>query len=77
MFCVAVAFLAAIFLVNGHSAQAQASASPQATLKFEVASIKPSQPGANTGGIRPAAGGERYVQNLPGGTVQTSVAPRD
>jgi hypothetical protein len=37
MLCVAVAFLGAIFLVNEHSAQAQASASPPATLKFEVA----------------------------------------
>jgi uncharacterized protein (TIGR03435 family) len=61
MLCVAVAFVAAILLVNGRSAQAQAPAPPPATLKFEVASVKPSQPGVNAGGIRPAPGGERYV----------------
>jgi uncharacterized protein (TIGR03435 family) len=35
--------------------------SGQSALKFEVASIKPSQPGDPGGGIRPAPGGERYV----------------
>jgi uncharacterized protein (TIGR03435 family) len=31
------------------------------TLKFEVASIKPSPEGGRGGGIRPAQGGERYI----------------
>jgi uncharacterized protein (TIGR03435 family) len=35
--------------------------SGQPALKFEAASIKPSQPGETGGGIRPAPGGERYV----------------
>jgi len=30
-------------------------------LQFEVASLKPSQPGAKAGGIRPAPGGRRYT----------------
>ncbi len=34
---------------------------PPSTLAFEVASIKPSQPGATVRGIRPAPGGQRYV----------------
>jgi uncharacterized protein (TIGR03435 family) len=34
--------------------------------KFEVASLKPSQPGEQGGGIRPAPGGQRYVAgNMP------------
>ena len=33
----------------------------QDTLKFEVASLKPSDPGTRGGGIRPAPGGERYL----------------
>ncbi len=32
-----------------------------ADLQFEVASLKPSQPGAEISGIRPAPGGRRYV----------------
>jgi hypothetical protein len=35
--------------------------SGQPALKFEVASIKPSQPGGTRYGIRPAPGGERYL----------------
>jgi hypothetical protein len=36
----------------------------QDSLKFEVASLKPSQPGARGPfGIRPAPGGQRYVAN--------------
>jgi len=41
--------------------QAPSTADP-ASLKFEVASLKPSA-GGNLGGIRPAPGGERYVAN--------------
>src|SRR4051812_24070030 len=37
-----------------------------ASLAFEVASLKPSQPGGRGGGIRPSPGGERYVAtNIP------------
>jgi uncharacterized protein (TIGR03435 family) len=46
----AAVILAAIGLLRG-----------QPALKFEVASIKPSQPGETRSGIRPAPGGERYV----------------
>jgi uncharacterized protein (TIGR03435 family) len=39
---------------------------PPPSLTFEVASLKPSQPGVRGGGIRPAPGGERYVAtNVP------------
>jgi uncharacterized protein (TIGR03435 family) len=48
-----VAVFAAIGLLN-------AQTPPPASLKFEVASVKPSRPGENIGGIRPAPGGERY-----------------
>src|SRR5258708_1556784 len=35
-------------------------------LQFEVATIKPSQPGQQGGGIRPAPGGRRYIAtNVP------------
>jgi bla regulator protein blaR1 len=34
---------------------------PTGSLKFEVASVKPSQPGTPAGGVRPAPGGQRYV----------------
>jgi uncharacterized protein (TIGR03435 family) len=34
---------------------------PTGSLKFEVASIKPTQPGAEQGGLHPAPGGRRYV----------------
>ncbi len=46
----AAVLLAAICHLNG-----------QPALKFEVSSIKPSQPGDPRSGIRPAPGGERYV----------------
>jgi uncharacterized protein (TIGR03435 family) len=46
----AAAMLAIFGQLNGQSAQ-----------KFEVASIKPSQPGQTRYGIRPAPGGERYL----------------
>src|SRR5712692_169786 len=60
------AALAWIGLMNWHSAQAQAPAAAPTSLKFEVASLKPSQPGGRGGGIRPAPGGERYVAtNVP------------
>lgn len=42
---------------------AQAPATTSTSLKFEVASLKASQPGGRGGGIRPAPGGERYVAN--------------
>ena len=34
---------------------------PTGSLTFEVASIKPSQPGAEEGGLHPAPGGRRYI----------------
>ncbi len=34
---------------------------PTGSLMFEVASIKPSKPGAQDGGLHPAPGGKRYV----------------
>lgn len=34
---------------------------PTGTLTFEVASLKPSKPGADAGGLHPAPGGQRYV----------------
>jgi uncharacterized protein (TIGR03435 family) len=45
---------------------AQAPAAVPPDLRFEVASLKPSLPGARTSGIRPAEGGMRYVaSNVP------------
>jgi len=40
---------------------AQSPAGVPASLRFEVASLKPSLPGGRGGGIRPSPGGERYV----------------
>jgi uncharacterized protein (TIGR03435 family) len=45
-------------------------------LKFEVASIKPSQPGSPGGAIRPAAGGESYIASNVTLKVMTMVAYR-
>lgn len=42
-------------------AVAQKPAAVPPNLTFEVASLKPSEPGQRNGGIRPAPGGERYV----------------
>ena len=42
-------------------ARAQTPAATAGSLKFEVVSLKPSQPGGRGGGIRPVPGGERYV----------------
>jgi len=47
---------AAMLTVFGLAAQAP-------DLQFEVASLKPSQPGTGARGIRPAPGGRRYVAN--------------
>jgi uncharacterized protein (TIGR03435 family) len=47
-------------LLSGPSARAQAPAATPNAPKFEVASIKPSQPGGRGGAIRPSAGGDRY-----------------
>ena len=47
---------------------AQKPPAPSDTLQFEVAALKPSDPGGRGGGIRPAPGGERYLA--------TNVAPR-
>jgi uncharacterized protein (TIGR03435 family) len=51
---VAAAMLTVFGLAAGLAAQAP-------DLQFEVASLKPSQPGAETGGIHPARGGRRYI----------------
>jgi uncharacterized protein (TIGR03435 family) len=59
------AALIAIGLLSAPFSHAQAPAATPAALKFEVASLKPSQPGGR-GGIRPAPGGERYLAtNVP------------
>jgi uncharacterized protein (TIGR03435 family) len=56
--------LAAVALLAGQKLAGQAFA-PTGSQTFEVASIKPSQPGAQGGGVRPA-GDRRYVgTNLP------------
>jgi len=61
---IAAAALAAMGVLNWCSAQGQAQA--PTSLQFEVASLKPSQPGGRGGGIRPTPGGERYVaSNVP------------
>jgi uncharacterized protein (TIGR03435 family) len=58
---IAAAALAASVYVSMVSAQPLAT-----TLKFEVASLKPSPAGGRGGGIRPAPGGERYLAtNMP------------
>lgn len=49
--------IAAIAAARAQSPSPPATASP----KFEVASLKPSEPGGRAFGIRPAPGGERYV----------------
>ena len=53
--------------VGGQKALAQAPALTPGALKFEVASLKASQPQpSGLGGVRPAPGGERYVaSNCP------------
>jgi uncharacterized protein (TIGR03435 family) len=62
---ITTAALFAIRFASWHSAQAQPTPAAPA-LKFEVASLKPSQPGSVGGGIRPAPGGERYLaSNMP------------
>ena len=54
--------LFAAALVSGRFVQAQSTAGPPSSLKFEVASLKPTPPDAQPPfGIRPAPGGERYV----------------
>jgi hypothetical protein len=60
---IASPLLAAAFLVNGPLAQAQASIAADNTLKFDVASLKPSAPGGRGGQIRPHPGGQRYAAN--------------
>jgi uncharacterized protein (TIGR03435 family) len=60
MFRIAAAAVLAVGLLNGQSAPAQAPAATPPSPKFEVASLKPSQPGGRGGGIRPTPGGERY-----------------
>jgi uncharacterized protein (TIGR03435 family) len=45
---------------------AQSVPTPTAPLSFEVASIKPSKPGAGGGGIKPMSGGQGYIAtNVP------------
>lgn len=53
MFRHALALFTATCLTLGTAPSAQ-------TLKFEVATLKPSAPGGQRGGIRPSPGGERY-----------------
>jgi uncharacterized protein (TIGR03435 family) len=58
---IATALLSAIGLIHTPCAHAQAPAAPSTSLKFEVASLKASQPGGRGGGIRPAPGGQSYL----------------
>ncbi len=57
----AVAAVFAIGLLNVPVVHAQAPVVQTPSLRFEVASIKPSQSSGGMMGIRPAPGGERYV----------------
>jgi uncharacterized protein (TIGR03435 family) len=52
--------LVTIGLINSAIVLAQTPAPIPPDLQFEVASLKPSEPGERGGGIRPAAGGQRY-----------------
>jgi uncharacterized protein (TIGR03435 family) len=53
-------------LVDAPPIRAQSAPTTAAPLSFEVASIKPSKPGANGGGIKPMSGGQGYVAtNVP------------
>lgn len=57
---IAAATLAAIGLATGQLARAQAPVATDTTLKFDVASLKPSPPGGNSSGIHPDPGGRTY-----------------
>src|SRR5258708_113831 len=57
-------FTAAIFassFPNSAEVHDQAHAETRTTLAFEVATVKPSDPNARGGGIRPMPGGQTYV----------------
>jgi uncharacterized protein (TIGR03435 family) len=61
-----IACIAAALIGTVPPVLAQTPAEREASLKFEVASLKASQPGGRGGGIRPAPGGERYIAtNIP------------
>ena len=49
------------FLLLASAAAVCQSTSPAPRLEFEVASIKPSKPGTQGGGIKPLPGGQTYV----------------
>jgi hypothetical protein len=51
---IAAAALSVIGLFSGQLVRAQAPVASPASVKFEVASLKPSQPGGRGGGIRPS-----------------------
>jgi uncharacterized protein (TIGR03435 family) len=58
--------LTAIFLLTATAGLAQLKTDTAPRLEFEVASIKPSKPGADGGGIKPLPGGQTYVAtNVP------------
>jgi len=59
MTCKASRVIPCLFL-SAALAAAQ-TAAPASSLKFEVASIRPTQPGTPKGGLRPLSGGRRYV----------------
>jgi uncharacterized protein (TIGR03435 family) len=50
----------AVFLLAAAPLLAQGPSKVPPDLRFDVASLKPSPPGGRGGGIRPAAGGQRY-----------------
>ena len=64
---------AALLVIVSVNGQATAPASAQ---KFEVASLKRSQPGGRGGGIRPAPGGERYLASNVSLKLMLTVAYR-
>jgi uncharacterized protein (TIGR03435 family) len=65
MGCRTASMLAATALAAAGLLHAQTESQPQ-RLSFEVASIKPSEPGGRGGGIRAMPGGQTYVaQNVP------------
>jgi hypothetical protein len=60
------ATLVTVFALASASGLCQVKTDTAPRLEFEVASIKPSNPNANGGGIKPLPGGQTYVAtNVP------------
>lgn len=59
-----------VLLAAFGAALSQTKTDAPARLEFEVASVKPSPPGAQGGGIKPLPGGQTYVAtNMPAGVM--------